>query len=375
MKLLHQEFLRFQERFQTRRVAILVDDSTPTFRAVLIASANDITPSLINEILHMSGGVLFVALSAARAEALMLLPLPERRIAGTREAVRAFVSVEARQGVTTGISAADRAHTIRILASESPQPRSLVRPGHIFPVAVSEGGTLVRNALPEGAFDVGRICCGAHAVAFCEMLSSSGSLVSRDECLATAERAAIPMLSLSELVSFRLQSEQLVFRVAQASIPTAVAGELLAIVYRSTVHDGEHVALVKGELKGDSPVLTRVQRERTLSDVFGGTPARSREQLHYALQRIGERGRGVVVHLRSNDAVSLADELNAPPEGAAEPNRAALMRGYGLGAQILRDLGVQRIELLTGSPKRLAGLQAFGIDIVKQHQIPMSDLT
>ncbi|WKZ57168.1 MAG: 3,4-dihydroxy-2-butanone-4-phosphate synthase [Bdellovibrionota bacterium] len=359
------EFQKFHQSFLRRGLAVLVDQEARTPRAVVLTPGDHVTAATLNELLSLTGGIPFVAIPEAQANGLMLLELPARLSHNAREATRSFVSVEAREGVSTGISAEDRARTIQILAESPPQPRKLVRPGHVFPVAVVEGGTLVRNALPEGAFDLGVLCASAHAVVFSDLLDAKGEIPSLDAMHAFCNQHQLPAITLSQLVAHRLEAEQLVYRVSDARIPTSTGGDLRAVVYRSRVYDGEHVALIKGDISGSDPVLTRVQREHTLTDVFSGTLSKSREHLHFALREIGRVGRGVVVYLRSNDFGALASGA-----GSALGDRAALMRGYGIGAQILRDLGVTRVRLLTGSPKRLAGLKSFGIDIVEQLELP-----
>jgi 3,4-dihydroxy 2-butanone 4-phosphate synthase/GTP cyclohydrolase II len=227
---------------------------------------------------------------------------------------------------------------------------------------------LVRNALPEGALDIVRIANFTDAALFVDLLDENGEFLSlaRQEKLA-AERD-LPTISLGDLIRFRLETEKLVTRVAEARLPTRIAGELRSCIYKSSVHSGEHVALIKGTIDPNKPTLTRVQPEFTFGDVFGGNNPPSRSQLHQALKAINDHGSGVLVYLRRPASGQLRQQVASwSAEYGHKP--AWMMREYGLGAQILRDLGVKRIELLTGTPRNLSGLTTFGIEIVGQRAI------
>jgi len=282
-----------------------------------------------------------------------------------------YTSVEAREGISTGISAADRATTIAILGAPTPQPRALVKPGHIFPIETRDGGVLVRLAIPEGAIDLVRLAGFTDAALFIDLLDESGDLLDASAARSFGTKHSIPVTSLTELITYRLECEPLVSRVAEARLPTTLAGEMRAVVYRSRIHDVEHVALVKGAVDKGTPVLVRVQAENTVPDVFGGTGTNSRQHLQNSLRAIEARGSGILLYLRrpfvddkGQNVQSLRD-----PKYLSAPN-ATMMREYGVGAQILRDLGVKQIELLTATPRSLAGLPSFGIHITAQHAIP-----
>jgi 3,4-dihydroxy 2-butanone 4-phosphate synthase/GTP cyclohydrolase II len=361
----------FVERFRRLRLGILIDDQGPT-RAALISPAQEISASEVNRILLLSGGLTFVALSSERAQAFLLEPMmrPTLPIPHSKNAVapliKQFVSVEAREGVTTGISADDRATTLRILGHPTAQPRALVKPGHIFPVATHDGGVLAKATIAEGALDTVKEAGFVDAALFVDLLSSSGELASNDEARALANREGIPVATLSELISHRLLREPLVTRVAESRIPTALAGDVRALIYRSRIDDVEHIALVKGDISPESPVLVRVQSENTLSDVFGATPSSSRTLLHAALTAIGEHDCGVFLYLRRPHI----EATTARERESTQPAQSSvLMREYGVGAQILRDLGVSKIELLTSTPRALVGLPSFGLTIISQRPI------
>jgi 3,4-dihydroxy 2-butanone 4-phosphate synthase/GTP cyclohydrolase II len=364
-------FVSFLDHFYRSRLGILIDDQGPS-RAALIAPAQAITTQETNRILSLSGGLSFVAISPERAAAMLLEPMSRQSTAqgvpsreGGAPTMQQYTTVEAREGVTTGISAHDRAATIGLLGSVSPQPRSLVKPGHIFPVGTNQGGVLAKAAIPEGALDIVRISGFTDAALFVDLLGSEGELISAEEARAISARENIPTTTLTDLISYRLEKEPLIQRVAEARVPTLFAGDMRAFVYRSTIHDVEHIALVKGTISADETILVRVQAENTLTDVFGGTPTASRQQLHRALESIGDRGTGVFLYLRRPH---IAQEF----ENARDATLPAtsMMREYGVGAQILRDLGISKIELLTTQPRALVGLPSFGLSIVSQHPIP-----
>lgn len=365
---------RFLGEFRARRISILWDDAGTRGRAVLVAAAQNISIDTVNELISLSGGLLFVAVTPERAAALMLSKMsrPQTHPTSVAEASQTniCVSVEAREGVSTGISAADRAATIAILGDEQPQPRKLVKPGHIFPVETRAGGVLVKAALPEAACDVVRIAGCTDAAVILDLLGPDGEFLdpSGQETFAATHR--LPRLALSELTRFRLSSESLVSRVTEARLPTKLAGELRSIIYRSAIHEGEHLALVKGEIDPEQPVLTRVQPEFTFADVFGGDSPPSRKTIEHALRAIGEQGSGVLVYLRRPSLGELRQQVRKPQEDPSS-RPVTMMRDYGLGAQILRDLGVRKVALLTNSKRNLIGIRPFGIEIVSQREIPV----
>lgn len=370
----HSAVEAFLAAYKQRRAAVLWDDASAPGRAVLIAPAQDIEAVEVNELVAMTGGLPFVAISPARAAAFMLSkmsrplvhPAPQP-LPGAEEQLNICVSVEAREGVTTGISASDRATTVRILGEEQPNPRKLVKPGHIFPVEVRTGGVLVKNALPEGACDISRIAGFTEAALFLDLLDGQGEYLSSAGQTKLCAEKSLPRLALSELTRYRLSTESLVYRVAEAKLPTQLAGELRSLIYKSSIHEGEHLALIKGEIDPARPVLTRVQTEFTFSDVFGGKAPTSRSVLHRALKTIGDNGSGVLVYLRRPSFGELGQQITSQ-QRAFKPS--SIMREYGLGAQILRDLGIRKVDLLTGSKKNLVGIHPFGIEIVSQREIP-----
>jgi len=361
-------------RLKARKLGILVDDSQLPERAILVAPASLVDRDLVAEILNLTGGLLSVAMTPPRVDAFLLTEMARPRLKSTRSPIietplQFCISVEAREGVTTGISADDRAHTIRILGEDLPSPRKIVSPGHIFPVQVRTGGVLVRTALPEGAVDLVVAAGFTDAALMVEVLDRDGNFMSEAGIGDLAQQKNLPLFKLSNLVRHRLQREKLVTRIAEAKLPTRHAGELSTFIYKSSLHEGEHVALTKGTFDGLTPVLTRVQLENTFGDIFGGQEVSSRTQIHLAMKAIGENGSGVLLYLRRPYQGQLAGQAYSFLD---RPRPATMMREYGLGAQILRDLGVRKLELLTDSKNKFVGLDTFGLEIVSQRQLVKS---
>lgn len=353
--------------------AVLVDDSVDNLPSVLTSPAKHMTTSGMNEALARARGVPFVALSRERVQAFALSEMarPRTNPAARREQQhlpQMCVSVEAREGVSTGISAADRARTVALLGEDNPQPRSLVSPGHIFPVAARDGGVLIRNALPEAALDLCRISGCGDAAFFIDLLGEQGELLSGARVEEFCSRYGYPLIQLSAVVRHRLATESLVHRVAEARLPTRIGGEFRAVIYRSPIHSGDHLALVKGSWNEGETVLTRVQLEFTFGDVFGGDTPPSRSQIDASLDAISKHGSGVFIYLRRAVPGQLREQIDSWQSKFNE-KPASMMREYGLGAQILRDLGVRKIELLTESRRDYAGIDAFGLEIAAQRPI------
>lgn len=361
------------ESFKNSKLLILMDQSDPVKRSVLVSPALSITPALVNKMLTLSGGILFVAISRARAESLMLAPMsrPATDPSCVENPASPFPglcqSVEAREGVTTGISAADRARTVSLLATDETVPRDLVKPGHIFPVMVQDGGLMARHALAEGAYDAVILAQDGGAAAFLDLLDPKGDFLKPEECKELALEQDIPLLTLEELTWLRLQREQMVERIAEARLPTRVAGEFTSIAYRSRLLGTEHLALIKGKIEPDQPVLTRVQAESLFGDIFGGLQE-GRKQLHAAMRCLEKHGSGVLVYLRSTICADRGPRAASTINSNNNPTQR-MMREYGLGAQILRDLGVRKIELLSGSQVSFAGLRAFDMEVVAQRPL------
>jgi 3,4-dihydroxy 2-butanone 4-phosphate synthase/GTP cyclohydrolase II len=375
----------FLNALKERKIAVIIDDCVSPSQGVLMMAAESATPGIVNELISLSRGILHIAITSHRGQRFQLAEMTrnstDARFKPRYSALKAYVSVEARVGVTTGISAADRATTLRALGSPQPDPKELVTPGHIFPVEGRTGGVLVRNTLPDAALDCARLIGATDAAAYCHCLDASGKLLDQPALHALATKHKLPITTISEIVQYRLSSEPLVTRIAQASLPTYHAGVVQAYSFRSRIYKGEHLALVKGEIHADQPVLTRVQAEATYSDVFGGPDSTSRRHLISSMELIGKRGHGVIVYLRKSSHGCLTEELNGlgspsptnfdDPYATAKLDQSAtgMMRQYGIGAQILRDLGISQVELISSRPGTPKGLFDFGLNIVRIHPL------
>jgi 3,4-dihydroxy 2-butanone 4-phosphate synthase/GTP cyclohydrolase II len=361
------------ETFTWTRLCVLRDDIGDN-RSVLVAPAGRVTADEINRIISITGGLTFVAVTPDRAAAFMLSPMGDADTAsatfGNSGILAQLTSVEAREGVTTGISAADRATTINVLGGSHPHPRSLVKPGHIFPVGTKQGGSLVKAAIPEAAIDIVTLAGFSDAALFVDFLDSKGEFITADEATIWATANNIPIMTISQIIQYRLLREPLVVRLSEAALPTHEAGVVQAVAYRSKIHDVEHVALIKGELHTHQPVLVRVQVENTLADVFGGSSPATRQQIAGSLRALSEHGSGVLLYLRRNSLADRAAVSTTDPHTLSPTLSSVGMREYGVGAQILRDLGITQIELLSSTHKNLVGLDSFGISVVAQRPIP-----
>lgn len=361
--------------FKKRCLAILLDDSSDSCRSILFAPAENIKKEDVNLAITISANNLFVALSPERTSAFLLSPMSRpsttvgrQLIEKTSSAARDLnmcISVEAREGVTTGISASDRTNTIRVLGEKIPNPRKLVKPGHIFPVEVREGGVLVNHALPEGSLDIVKLAGFSDAALFSDLLNSNGEFASKEDIETISAKNKIPVFTLAEITQHRLENEVLVTRMAEAKLPTKEAGELKAIIYKSKIHEGEHLALVKGNIDPSKPTLTRIQLESTFADVFGGNNPPTRESLVKSLRELGKRDSGVFIYLRRPVCGALRDQVTNW-ENFNKVHSSTMVREYGIGSQILLDLGVNKVELLTNSPRDYSGVKSFGIEIVSQ---------
>lgn len=353
-----------------------MDDSSEELRAVMIVPAASATPELVNEMILKARGILFVAVSSERVEELQLAEMTRsgtvsRFAEPSEHQGKRFVSVEARHGVSSGISAADRATTLTMLGRPEVDPRLIVSPGHLFPVEALAGGVLVRSAFPEAAVDCVRALGEESNVAgYMDCLNENGELCDAEQLYRLSDLYGIPLIRISEIVRFRLSTESLVTKVAEANLPTELAGMVRIYSFRTQIHAGDHIALVKGDVTTEDPVLTRVQVESTFSDIFGSEPYSTRNQVRQALKLIGARERGVLVYLSRIRRGGVLDDVNSQSPfdektAVAAQKDTVTMRQYGIGAQILRHLGISRLELLSSRPGKREGLYDFGLNIVK----------
>ncbi len=356
------------------RIVIVVDDADRENEGDLVMAAEMVTPEAIAFIVRHSSGVVCVPMVGERLDE---LHIPLMVAANTDHQRTAFtVSVDARRGVTTGISASDRATTIRAVIDPATKPEDISRPGHIFPLRYREGGVLKRAGHTEAAVDLARLAGLYPAGVLCETVNDDGTMARLPDLVRFGEIHGLKIISIADLIRYRRKKEVLVSRVAEATIPTA-SGEWRSLAYESLVDARTHVALVLGQLGDGQGVLTRVHSECLTGDVFGSLRCDCGLQLERAMAQIGEEGRGVVLYIRGHEgrAIGLAHKLRAyrlqdqgrdTVEANLELGFPPDPRDYGIGAQILVDLGVKSMRLLTNNPAKRAGLEGYGLSIIER---------
>ncbi len=353
------------------KAVVVVDDEDRENEGDIIFAAAKATPELMAFTIRHSSGVICVPMPGDMLERLEIPLMTPHNKDKLRTAYT--ISVDARDGVSTGISAADRAHTAKVLADSATEPWELTRPGHVFPLRYREGGVLVRRGHTEAAVDLAKLAGLTPAGVLVEVVNDDGTMKRAPELRAFADEHGLSMISIEALVRYRRRHELHVLRVAETRLPTA-HGDFTAYGYRITIDDSEHVALVYGDVSGPEPVLTRVHSECLTGDVFGSHRCDCGPQLNEAMKKIVAEGRGVVVYLRGHEgrgiglvaklqAYALQDEGRDTVDANLDLGLPADGRHYGTATQVLRDLGVETVRLLTNNPDKTASLEDFGIKV------------
>ncbi|MBN9563062.1 MAG: 3,4-dihydroxy-2-butanone-4-phosphate synthase [Alphaproteobacteria bacterium] len=356
------------EEARNGRMFILVDDEDRENEGDLIVPAQFATPDAINFMARHARGLVCLAMTRQRVEQLGLSLMSQSN--GTRHQTAFTVSIEAREGVTTGISAADRAHTVAVAVNPECGRDDIVTPGHIFPLVAREGGTLVRAGHTEAAVDIARLAGLNPAGVICEIMNDDGTMARLPDLVTFAQRHNLKLGTIADLIGHRRRTERLVRRIEEGTIEHVAGGDWRVVVYANKVEYMEHLALVKGDISSDGvPPLVRMHAVDLLDDMTGGPHW---IQLHGAMRMIAKEGRGVVVLIREHRRTALSERVGGMA-GATKPPRQ--LRDYGIGAQILLDLGVKDMVLLSNTRRTLVGLEGYGLNIVDQRPIvdPLED--
>jgi len=365
------------EEIRAGHMVILVDDEDRENEGDLCMAAELVTPEAINFMATYGRGLICLPMAEAQLDRLqlgMMVPDAENSSGfGT-----AFtISIEAREGVTTGISAHDRAHTVLTAIAPDAGPRDIVRPGHVFPLRAREGGVLRRAGQTEGSVDLARLAGLKPAGVICEIMNDDGTMARMPDLVIFARKHDLKIVTVADLIEYRLRNEKLVRKAGEATLPTRDGGEFRAIVYENDIDRVDHIALVKGEIHADDEVLVRVHSECLTGDAFGSLRCDCGEQLVATMKLIEAEGKGVILYMRQEGrGIGLANKIKAyglqDSEGldTVQANErlgfAADLRDYGVGAQILYDLGIRKMRIITNNPGKRAGIEGYGLQIVER---------
>ncbi|NIS62712.1 MAG: bifunctional 3,4-dihydroxy-2-butanone-4-phosphate synthase/GTP cyclohydrolase II [Proteobacteria bacterium] len=371
------------EDIKKGKMVILVDDEDRENEGDLMIAAEKITPEGINFMAKYGRGLICLSLTPERVEELKLpMMVSENR---SRFQTAFTISIEARRGVTTGISAADRATTVLTAIDDQTKPEDVISPGHIFPLRAREGGVLVRSGQTEGSVDLARLAGLKAAAVICEVMNEDGTMARMPDLVIFAKRHNLKIVTIADIIKYRMRNESLVRRCATVTLPTEYGGTFKAIAYGNDIDSSHHVALVKGEIHPEDEVLVRVHSQCLTGDVFGSKRCDCGDQLHKAMAMVNEEGKGVILYMNQEGrGIGLLNKLRAYSlqEGGKDTVEAneelgfkADLRDYGIGAQILVDLGVRKIRLMTNNPRKIIGLEGYGIRVVDRIPIEMQPNT
>ena len=352
------------------RMFILIDDEGRENEGDLIIPGQMATPDAINFMAKHGRGLICLALTRERVARLELPLMPQTNASRLQTAFT--VSIEASEGVTTGISAPDRARTVAVAIDPTKGAESISTPGHVFPLAARDGGALVRAGHTEAAVDIARLAGLNPSAVICEIMNEDGTMSRLPDLVSFAQFHGLKIGAIADLIAYRRRNDRIVERLAESTLTSRFGGEFQMFVYVNKVEYAEHIALIKGDIGNDGPVLVRMHAFNVLGDVLGDTKSGGGGDLQRAMRAIGEADRGVVVLIREPRPTSLSDRVKpASSEGTGRP--VGELRDYGVGAQILLDLGVRDMILLSNSQRSIVGLEGFGLNLVERRPIPAED--
>ena len=366
------------EDIRDGKMVILVDDEDRENEGDLCMAAEAVTPEAINFMARYGRGLICLTLDRSQVKKLNLPMMVEKNKSPFETGFT--VSIEARTGVTTGISAADRARTILAAVAPDAKPEDLVSPGHIFPLRARRGGVLERTGQTEGSVDLARLAGMTHAGVICEIMKDDGTMARMPDLEEFAAEHNMKIATIADLVAYRLRRDTLVHRAVEARLPSHFGGEFKAIVYANDVDKHEHLALVKGDIDPEKEIMVRVHSECLTGDVFGSDRCDCGSQLQAAMRMVSEAGTGVILYMRQEGrGIGLINKLKAyalqdnegldTVDANLELGFKPDLRDYGIGAQILRDIGVRKMRLLTNNPKKIVGLEGYDLEVTSRQSI------